>query len=127
MKTRNGMKKIMDRLFDVVGIDNEEATQLLRDINNDYNDRIDIMDKIGIDYDGEGDDYVFSMREEDSGGEWERKYNDLYAKYKERFFTREGTPNSEPETGTGETDTEEVDASENENMLYNTTIEDITD
>lgn len=110
--TKTGMNKILRRIMETGGMtpDMEEDIQRLRD---DFDEREGILKKYGETYDGEdADDYEFTeratvdiytpMEEEKDADAWRRKYDDMKARYLDRFFG--GVDNGENfEETTGET------------------------
>lgn len=110
MLTRNGTMKILQRIFETGGLttDMEKDVQKLKD---DFDEREGILRKYGEVYDGEDrDEYEWKEREGErseyiNGGDkkdWEREYNNLKARYMERFF------GSVPESTTTEEIVEET-------------------
>lgn len=115
--TKTGMNKILRRIMETGGMtpDMEEDIQRLRD---DFDEREGILKKYGETYDGEDmDEYEYTGRdtseiytpkeEEKDAKEWRTKYEEMKARYLDRFFggvetmeeTREDVErNGEPQT-----------------------------
>lgn len=94
--TKTGMNKILRRIMETGGLtpDMEEDIQRLRD---DFDEREGILKKYGETYDGEDvDEYDFTGRdtneiytpkeEEKDAKEWRTKYEEMKARYLDRFF-----------------------------------------
>lgn len=89
--TKTGMNKILRRIMETGGMtpDIEEDIQRLRD---DFDEREDILKKYGETYDSEdADEYEFTGRdtpneEEKDAKEWRTKYEEMKARYLDRFF-----------------------------------------
>lgn len=94
--TKTGMNKILRRIMETGGMtpDMEEDIQRLRD---DFDERDGILKKYGETYDGEdADEYEFTGRdtneiytpkeEEKDAKEWRTKYEEMKARYLDRFF-----------------------------------------
>lgn len=94
--TKTGMNKILRRIMETGGLtpDMEEDIQRLRD---DFDERESILKKYGETYDGEGiDEYEYTGRdtdeiytpkeEEKDAKEWRTKYEEMKARYLDRFF-----------------------------------------
>ena len=94
--TKTGMNKILRRIMDTGGLtpDMEEDIQRLR---VDFDEREGILKKYGETYDGEDvDEYEFTGRdtneiytpkeEEKDAKEWRTKYEEMKARYLDRFF-----------------------------------------
>lgn len=94
--TKTGMNKILRRIMETGGLtpDMEVDIQRLRD---DFDERESILKKYGETYDGEGiDEYEYTGRdtdeiytpkeEEKDAKEWRTKYEEMKARYLDRFF-----------------------------------------
>lgn len=94
--TKTGMNKILRRIMETGGLTPamEEDIQRLRD---DFDERESILKKYGETYDGEGiDEYEYTGRdtdeiytpkeEEKDAKEWRTKYEEMKARYLDRFF-----------------------------------------
>lgn len=94
--TKNGMNKILRRIMETGGMtpDMEEDIQRLRD---DFDERESILKKYGETYDAEDmDEYEFAERDadtiytpkekENNEKEWRTKYEEMKARYLDRFF-----------------------------------------
>jgi hypothetical protein len=94
--TKTGMNKILRRIMETGGMtpDMEEDIQRLRD---DFDEREGILKKYGETYDSEdADEYDFTERdtnenytpkeEEKDAKEWRVKYEEMKARYLDRFF-----------------------------------------
>lgn len=94
--TKTGMSKILRRIMETGGLtpDMEEDIQRLRD---DFDEREGILKKYGETYDGEDmDEYEYTGRdtdeiytpkeEEKDAKDWRTKYEELKARYLDRFF-----------------------------------------
>ena len=94
--TKTGMNKILRRIMETGGLttDMEKDIQRLRD---DFDEREGILKKYGETYDGEDvDEYEFTGRdtdeiytpkeEERDAKEWRTKYEEMKARYLDRFF-----------------------------------------
>ena len=94
--TKTGMNKILRRIMETGGLtpNMEEDIQRLRD---DFDERESILKKYGETYDGEGiDEYEYTGRdtdeiytpkeEEKDAKEWRTKYEEMKARYLDRFF-----------------------------------------
>ena len=94
--TKTGMNKILRRIMEAGGLtpDMEEDIQRLRD---DFDEREGILKKYGKTYDGEdADEYEYTGRdtddiytpkeEEKDAKEWRTKYEEMKARYLDRFF-----------------------------------------
>lgn len=94
--TKTGMNKILRRIMETGGLtpDMEEDIQRLRD---DFDERESILKKYGETYDGEdADEYEYTGRdtddiytpkeEEKDAKEWRTKYEEMKARYLDRFF-----------------------------------------
>lgn len=89
--TKTGMNKILRRIMETGGLtpDMEHDIQRLRD---DFDEREGILKKYGETYDGEDvDEYDFTGRdtpkeEEKDAKEWRTKYEEMKARYLDRFF-----------------------------------------
>lgn len=94
--TKTGMNKILRRIMETGGMtpDMEEDIQRLRD---DFDEREGILKKYGETYDGEDmDEYEYTGRdtseiytpkeEEKDAKEWRTKYEEMKARYLDRFF-----------------------------------------
>lgn len=94
--TRTGMNKILRRIMETGGLtpDMEDDIQRLRD---DFDEREGILKKYGETYDGEDiDEYEYTGRdpqeiytpkeEEKDAKEWHTKYEEMKARYLDRFF-----------------------------------------
>lgn len=94
--TKTGMNKILRRIMETGGMtpDMEEDIQRLRD---DFDEREGILKKYGKTYDGEdADEYEYTGRdtdeiytpkeEEKDAKEWRTKYEEMKARYLDRFF-----------------------------------------
>lgn len=94
--TKTGMNKILRRIMETEGLtpDMEEDIQRLRD---DFDEREGILKKYGKTYDGEdADEYEYTGRdtddiytpkeEEKDAKEWRSKYEEMKARYLDRFF-----------------------------------------
>lgn len=94
--TKTGMNKILRRIMETGGLtsDMEEDIQRLRD---DFDEREGILKKYGETYDGEdSDEYEYTGRdtdefytpkeEEKDAKEWRAKYEEMKARYLDRFF-----------------------------------------
>lgn len=94
--TKTGMNKILRRIMETGGMnpDMEEYIQRLRE---DFDEREGILKKYGETYDGEDlDEYEYTERdtdniytpieEEKDAKEWYTKYEEMKARYLDRFF-----------------------------------------
>lgn len=94
--TKTGMNKILRRIMETGGMtpEIEEDIQRLRD---DFDEREGILKKYGETYDGEdADEYeytgfdtnkIYTPKEEEKGAkEWRTKYEEMKARYLDRFF-----------------------------------------
>lgn len=85
--TKTGMNKILRRIMETGGMtsDMEEDIQRLRD---DFDEREVILKKYGETYDGEdADEYEYTPKEEEKDAkEWRTKYEEMKARYLDRFF-----------------------------------------
>lgn len=94
--TKTGMNKVLRRIMETGGMtpDMEEDIQRLRD---DFDEREGILKKYGETYDGEDmDEYEYTGRdtseiytpkeEEKDAKEWRTKYEEMKARYLNRFF-----------------------------------------
>lgn len=94
--TKTGMSKILRRIMEAGGLtpDMEEDIQRLRD---DFDEREGILKKYGETYDGEDmDEYEYTGRdtdeiytpkeEEKDAKVWRTKYEEMKARYLDRFF-----------------------------------------
>ena len=85
--TKTGMNKILRRIMETGGLtpDMEEDIQRLRD---DFDERESILKKYGETYDGEdADEYEYTPKEEEKDAEeWRTKYEEMKARYLDRFF-----------------------------------------
>lgn len=94
--TKTGMNKILRRIMETGGLtpDMEEDIQRLRD---DFDEREGILKKYGKTYDGKDiDEYEYTGRdmdeiytskeEEKDAKEWRTKYEEMKARYLDRFF-----------------------------------------
>lgn len=94
--TKTGMNKILRRIMETGGLtpDMEEDIQRLRD---DFDEREGILKKYGKTYDGEDmDEYEYTGRdtdeiytpkeEEKDAKDWRTKYEEMKARYLDRFF-----------------------------------------
>lgn len=94
--TKTGLNKILRRIMETEGLtpDMEEDIQRLRD---DFDEREGILKKYGETYDGEDvDEYEYTGRdtndiytpkeEEKDAKEWRAKYEEMKARYLDRFF-----------------------------------------
>lgn len=94
--TKTGLNKILRRIMETGGLtpDMEEDIQRLRD---DFDEREGILKKYGETYDGEDvDEYEYTGRdtndiytpkeEEKDAKEWRTKYEEMKARYLDRFF-----------------------------------------
>lgn len=94
--TKTGMNKILRRIMETGGLtpDMEEDIQRLRD---DFDERESILKKYGETYDSEDvDEYEYTGRdtgeiytskeEEKDAKEWRTKYEEMKARYLDRFF-----------------------------------------
>lgn len=94
--TKTGMNKILRRIMETGGLtpDMEEDIQRLRD---DFDERESILKKYGETYDSEdADEYEYTGRntddtytpkeEEKDAKEWRTKYEEMKARYLDRFF-----------------------------------------
>lgn len=94
--TKTGLNKILRRIMETGGLtpDMEEDIQRLRD---DFDEREGILKKYGETYDGEDvDEYEYTGRdtndiytpkeEEKDAKEWRAKYEEMKARYLDRFF-----------------------------------------
>lgn len=94
--TKTGMNKILRRIMETGGLtpDMEEDIQRLRD---DFDEREGILKKYGETYDGKDiDEYeytgrdmdeIYTSKEEEKGAkEWRTKYEEMKARYLDRFF-----------------------------------------
>lgn len=94
--TKTGMNKILRRIMETGGLtpDMEEDIQRLRD---DFDEREGILKKYGETYDGKDiDEYEYTRRdmdeiytskeEEKDAKEWRTKYEEMKARYLDRFF-----------------------------------------
>lgn len=94
--TKTGMNKILRRIMETGGLtpDMEEDIQRLRD---DFDEREGILKKYGETYDGKDiDEYEYTGRdmdeiytskeEEKDAKEWRTKYEEMKARYLDRFF-----------------------------------------
>ena len=94
--TKTGMNKILRRIMETGGLtpDMEEDIQRLRD---DFDEREGILKKYGETYDGEDmDEYEYTGRdtdeiyttkeEEKDDKDWRTKYEEMKARYLDRFF-----------------------------------------
>lgn len=94
--TKTGMNKILRRIMETGGLtpDMEDDIQRLRD---DFDEREGILKKYGETYDGEDiDEYEYTGRdtdeiytpkeEEKDAKEWRTKYEEMKARYLDRFF-----------------------------------------
>lgn len=94
--TKTGMNKILRRIMETGGMtpEMEEDIQRLRD---DFDEREGILKKYGETYDGEdADEYEYTGRdpqeiytpkeEEKDAKEWRTKYEEMKARYLDRFF-----------------------------------------
>lgn len=89
--TKTGMNKILRRIMETGGLtpDMEEDIQRLRD---DFDEREGILKKYGETYDGEDmDEYEYTGRytpkeEEKDAKDWRTKYEEMKARYLDRFF-----------------------------------------
>lgn len=94
--TKTGMNKILRRIMETGGMtpDMEEDIQRLRD---DFDEREGILKKYGKTYDGEDmDEYEYTgcdtseiytpKEEEKDAKEWRTKYEEMKARYLDRFF-----------------------------------------
>lgn len=94
--TKTGMNKILRRIMETGGLtpEMEEDIQRLRD---DFDEREGILRKYGETYDGEDvDEYDYTGRdtdeiytpkeEEKDAKEWRAKYEEMKARYLDRFF-----------------------------------------
>ena len=94
--TKTGMNKILRRIMETGGLtpDMEDDIQRLRD---DFDEREGILKKYGETYDGEDiDEYEYTGRdpqeiytpkeEEKDAKEWRKNYEEMKARYLDRFF-----------------------------------------
>lgn len=90
--TKTGMNKILRRIMETGGLtpDMEEDIQRLRD---DFDEREGILKKYGETYDGEDmDEYEYTYEiytpkeEEKDAKDWRTKYEEMKARYLDRFF-----------------------------------------
>lgn len=110
MKTRKGYGEIFDRLADV-NFENEEILNDLKTLRDDMDEKQDVLDSVGMEYDVDITDYEYAPKVMDSGNdsEWEPKYRELKKKYIDRFYKGDSEGEVEEE--------EEEEEDENEDEL----------
>lgn len=124
MKTRKGYGSMFDTLASK-HIDDDETLEALKVLREDLDEKQDVLDNVGVEYDVDLDDYDYAPRDINTDGEdsWKTKYDELSKRYVERFF------NGGKENEIGNIQPEEDSANELEedsaNELEEITIDDI--
>lgn len=94
--TSAGMDKILRRIMESGDI-NEEITNDIQRLRDDFNERTSYLERLGTVYTGDDvDEYKFTINENsdvytpaertDNDNSWEMRYNDLKKQYLDRFF-----------------------------------------
>lgn len=94
--TKTGMNKILRRIMEMGGL-TPEMEQDIQRLRDDFDERESILKKYGETYDGEdADEYEYTERdtdkiytpkeEEKDAKEWRTKYEEIKARYLDRFF-----------------------------------------
>lgn len=120
MKTRKGYGALITTLGEKYAED-DETMETLRAISADLDEKMDVIDNVGIAYDADLDEYEYAPKEinqEGNSSEWEAKYNELRSKYVARFFSK----NEECQTESEETEAEEP---EEKKDINNITLSDV--
>lgn len=117
MKTRKGYGSMFDTLASR-HIDDDETLEALKVLRSDLDEKQEVLDNVGVEYDAELDDYDYAPKDINTDGtnSWKSKYEELNKRYIERFFNG----GRENELGNNEQDEpEEV------NELEEITVDDI--
>ena len=94
--TSAGMDKILRRIMESGDI-NEEMTNDIQRLRDDFNERTSYLERLGTVYSGDDvDEYEFTINENsnvytpaertDIDNSWEMRYNELKKQYLDRFF-----------------------------------------
>lgn len=94
--TSAGMDKILRRIMESGDI-NEEITNDIQRLRDDFNERTSYLERLGTVYTGDDvDEYEFTINENsdvytpaertDNDNSWEMRYNNLKKQYLDRFF-----------------------------------------
>lgn len=94
--TSAGMDKILRRIMESGDI-NEEMTNDIQRLRDDFNERTSYLERLGTVYTGDDvDEYEFTINENsnvytpaertDIDNSWEMRYNELKKQYLDRFF-----------------------------------------
>lgn len=91
--TRSGMEKILRRIMESGGM-TEDMERDVERLKDDFDEREGILKRYGETYDGEDqDEYEYSGRDDvniytprEEEKDWKKEYDDLKARYMDRFF-----------------------------------------
>lgn len=91
--TRSGMEKILRRIMESGGM-TEDMERDVERLKDDFDEREGILKRYGETYDGEDqDEYEYSERDDvniytprEEEKDWKKEYDDLKARYMDRFF-----------------------------------------
>lgn len=114
MKTRKGYGAMFDALASK-HIEDDETMEALKVLRGDLDEKQDVLDNVGVEYDVELDDYEYAPKDINTDA-WKSKYEELNKRYVERFF------NGGKENELGNV---EQDEPEEVNELEEVTVDDI--
>lgn len=91
--TRSGMEKILRHIMESGGM-TEDMERDVERLKDDFDEREGILKRYGETYDGEDqDEYEYSERDDvniytprEEEKDWKKEYDDLKARYMDRFF-----------------------------------------
>lgn len=91
--TRSGMEKILRHIMESGGM-TEDIERDVERLKDDFDEREGILKRYGETYDGEDqDEYEYSERDDvniytprEEEKDWKKEYDDLKARYMDRFF-----------------------------------------
>lgn len=103
MLTPNGFTKLLTGLMSGIEL-TEEIENMIAQLQNDFSERNEIIEKYGNEYDSELDEYEFSEKEieQPQVDDYKEKYLELKERYINRFMGKEPTgdePTGDEPTG----------------------------
>lgn len=115
MRTRKGYMSILSSLGEKY-MEDEDTLKSLKILQTDLDEKQDVIDNVGVEYDVELDEYEYAPRDINTDGNdsWETKYNELKKQYVDRFFN-----------GSEEKKEEEVIKDEENKSVNDLTVDDI--
>lgn len=120
MRTRKGYMSILSSLGEKY-IEDEDTLNSLRLLQTDLDEKQDVIDSVGVEYDTELEEYEYAPKEinTDSNNSWETKYNELKKQYIDRFF------NGSEENKEEKKEDEEEKKEDEEKSVNDLTVDDI--